>query len=848
MKKLLFPAVSLMNRMGIKFKFILILGLLLIPVIGLSYVTQLNVNKTLNTSYSQKEGLEVVVASVNLMMAVDEVLDEYTYHSVPPQNGNPERLKQATDKVVFLLADLNALAKRSKHLSFSDEQLQKIRSAWDALAIELKYPGRTKVGSAYEHFSSTMLLFTNEVGYSSQLYSASSVKMAHLADALVRRLPALLGTMGSVHRTGGMATSEMAASGEVRDKLLVLIERAEYQHETMELDLASFLEEHPDLKASFIQEDKSMHRFVDLTRQYVMDFASAQAISPEEYYLKGEEALTTTFKFFQKIAPVIEQSLEENVTESRRTYVALLIVVVGGILLLIYLLIGFYMSFMSSLKQLKASAEFIAAGDLTHKVNINTLDEMGQIGKAMEDISEGITRTVYSIVRTSNLFRDVAGRLALSSSITENSVSSQVRDSEETSKSISELSNTVSSVTQNIEQAADAAKQAKDVTRQGHQVVSDVISSVDVLANDIDRVAEVIASLSKESQQINGILDMIREIADQTNLLALNAAIEAARAGEHGRGFAVVADEVRSLAQKTHHATGDIQTMIEKLSHDSSRAVEVMHASETQLETTVEQVKKADQALNEITHLVGAISDMNSRIAVSAEQQSQMAKVLDNNVINMTSAASQAASVARSNVEDSSIIRSLASEAQSQINRFLIDDEVIDNFDTDQKDTLFKWDDSFSVDIPEIDRQHKILVGMLNELHQHVQSRHNVLFIKRVLQGLIDYTDSHFTYEEGLLERFEYPDIEQHKEKHRKLIAEVKGFHERLDSDENFLLDEVMVFLTEWLTNHIKGSDKEYSRDVVPKMAGSRSSASSTVAGEADMDIESFDDDGIDLF
>jgi len=202
--------------------------------------------------------------------------------------------------------------------------------------------------------------------------------------------------------------------------------------------------------------------------------------------------------------------------------------------------------------------------------------------------------------------------------------------------------------------------------------VQDTGSTITELADEIGRAVEVVQTLARDSENIDAILVTIRSIAEQTNLLALNAAIEAARAGEQGRGFAVVADEVRNLAQKTQQATGEIQQMIQQLQNGTRDVVQVMEQSQSRTQRSVEQADAADEALQAITQAVSLINDMNNQIASAAEEQSAVAEDINRNVTNIGQVAQEVAGGAEEASQASAGLTRLAEQQRRLINQFRV--------------------------------------------------------------------------------------------------------------------------------------------------------------------------------
>jgi len=227
---------------------------------------------------------------------------------------------------------------------------------------------------------------------------------------------------------------------------------------------------------------------------------------------------------------------------------------------------------------------------------------------------------------------------------------------------MNQMTATVHEVAQNAQLAADSANQANTEVNTGQAVVNDAINAISKLVQQVETAADVIHILENDSIEIGSVLDVIRSIAEQTNLLALNAAIEAARAGEQGRGFAVVADEVRVLAQRTQISTEEIQTMIEKVQGGAQQAVEAMNQSRSQADVTRDTAAKAGEVLSSITRSVTNINDMNTLIASSSEEQNAVAEEINRNIVSISQGAESVAESATHTATTSDELRNVAEE------------------------------------------------------------------------------------------------------------------------------------------------------------------------------------------
>ena len=274
-------------------------------------------------------------------------------------------------------------------------------------------------------------------------------------------------------------------------------------------------------------------------------------------------------------------------------------------------------------------------------ISVQGGSEIGELAVAINSAMDKTAMSVGELSGCVDRIQVLSKELSNESKGTADGTQRQQREAQEMVDAISAMTATVHEVSQNAAHAAQAARDANKEAVSGQEVVNSVTSAIHSLADEVERAATAIQKLEEDSESIGAILEVIRGIADQTNLLALNAAIEAARAGEQGRGFAVVADEVRTLAQRTQEATEEINDMIARLQEGSSNAVKVMAEGRRQAELSVEQAMKAGDSLQTITGAVGSISEMNDQIASAVEQQTDTSDNISRNLNRMTEFADQ---------------------------------------------------------------------------------------------------------------------------------------------------------------------------------------------------------------
>ncbi|MCD8558530.1 MAG: methyl-accepting chemotaxis protein [Shewanella xiamenensis] len=308
----------------------------------------------------------------------------------------------------------------------------------------------------------------------------------------------------------------------------------------------------------------------------------------------------------------------------------------AGLAMLISILIGLWVnrSVMNPINDIVRNLKTIRQdSDLTIKFRTFNDDELGLISTSLTQVIEHLRGILHSIAEAANTVNSSATELSSFTQETNKRMQQQQAETEQTATAMNEMTATVAEVAQSTSAAADSAKDADTYAANGNRIVIDSISSMSQLSEQIQKTAQVIGFLSNESQSIGRVLDVIKSIAEQTNLLALNAAIEAARAGEQGRGFTVVADEVRTLAQRTQKSTQEIEAMIATLQKGVKEAVNAMEVGIKQVDDANNKANEAGQALKEIVASVDNIAELNAHIATAAEEQSSVAESINRSII-----------------------------------------------------------------------------------------------------------------------------------------------------------------------------------------------------------------------
>jgi len=354
--------------------------------------------------------------------------------------------------------------------------------------------------------------------------------------------------------------------------------------------------------------------------------------------------------------------------ENSRTIVSLFIALAA--LATVALAMMLTRSIVRPLSSAVSAAESVAQGDLTRPIETHGNDEVSRLLKALATMQQNLRETLQGISGSATQLATAADELNAVTLDSTQGLQQQNNEIEQAATAVNQMTAAVEEVARNAVSTSDATRQSSESAHLGQVRVSETATAINALASDVQQTGELVQSLANQSQDIGKVLDVIRAIAEQTNLLALNAAIEAARAGESGRGFAVVADEVRALAYRTQQSTQEIEQMVQGMRSGSSLALDSMQASTARATTTLALAERAGEALQTITASVHEIHERNLVIASAAEEQAQVAREVDRNLVNIRDLSVRSAAGADQTSASSHELSQLANALQGMVRRF----------------------------------------------------------------------------------------------------------------------------------------------------------------------------------
>ncbi|MBO9548401.1 methyl-accepting chemotaxis protein [Pseudomonas sp.] len=412
------------------------------------------------------------------------------------------------------------------------------------------------------------------------------------------------------------------------------------------------------------QFEQSVQAYRDAVRQF-RDAVADITVARAEMTVQGADIVKRSDALYQiQLERRDAESIQARSLQTIATLLALLAGVIAAVVIT--------RQITRPLRDTLQAVERIAGGDLTHDLRVTRRDEIGVLQQGIARMGTTLRELISGIRDGVTQIASAAEELSAVTEQTSAGANSQKVETDQVATAMHEMAATVQEVARNAEQASHAATGADDEARAGDRVVGEAISQIERLAEEVHRSTEAMNLLQQESQKIGSVMDVIKSVAEQTNLLALNAAIEAARAGEAGRGFAVVADEVRGLAQRTQKSTEEIEELVASLQHGTQQVANAMQGSRTLTDSSVELARKAGASLENITGTVSSIQSMNQQIAAAAEQQSAVAEEISRSILNVRDVSEQTAAASDETAASSVELARLGGHLQMLVSQFRV--------------------------------------------------------------------------------------------------------------------------------------------------------------------------------
>ncbi|WP_421262065.1 methyl-accepting chemotaxis protein [Aeromonas jandaei] len=404
------------------------------------------------------------------------------------------------------------------------------------------------------------------------------------------------------------------------------------------------------------------------------DLDKVRSLRKNETRAALEEAGAKSYRLREinnEIAEQMTKGVADLYDSARTMSIVVSLITLGFVVVIAWLLTG---QIRNPVMALLEQTRRVSAGDLTSRIDMQQFnnDELGTLAKGFGEMQTNLRTLVSEVSGSVVQLSSAAEEISSVASQSANNMNAQQHELNQLATAMNEMQATVQEVSRNTSDAASAATSASETAELGAKTVNDSIQRIERVASAIESTAVVIRQLGDDSRNIGMVLEVIRGIAEQTNLLALNAAIEAARAGEQGRGFAVVADEVRTLAKRTQDSTSQINNIIAELQQRAEQAGSTMQQSQDLMNTTVATAREAGESISQISGSVSSISHMNIQIATATEEQGAVSEELNRNVVNISHASEEVASGATQMAQACNELNHLATQLQEMVRRFRV--------------------------------------------------------------------------------------------------------------------------------------------------------------------------------
>ena len=647
MKSLLYPAIALMNRLSFGMKFSLISVLFLLPMLATNYFLVRDSWAQLQGTRIELQSLDLLGSSLALRRDLETLNNQVQINAVLGQSGKAGdlegKISALEQSVLSRLQGLSAMTGDPEHTRVFDGKRDEMIAAFNAQQQETSLLSKSAlIGKLLNKAQMLSQIIASQSGLSRDPQG----DLRQLSELVTSVTPQVTQTLGEGRAMGAYSLGQgfLNSSSSTRfDELLQQLEKLQAEYALKLQDaLGASTAAHTALDPLATASSASLKHGSELFEEQVV-MAETLDAPWQGFYENVSQLMAQTYQLNEATLTFLEQQLEQRLAQKRTHMMVLVSALVAVFVLIFYLYAGFYASTRTTLRRLGAMMNQVAGGDMTVSFVAHSRDELGELGQVFNGTVARIHDLIERVGHTVSQVELQAGQVQAVSAHSNQAVSGQRSQIEQVATAMNQMSSTAQEVARSAAAAVSSAHSVNDETVSGRGLVQSQQGSIASLASEIEASVQVINQLATDSQSISGVLEVIKSIAEQTNLLALNAAIEAARAGEQGRGFAVVADEVRTLARRTQQSTEEIEQMISRLHSGVGAAVKVMGTSHAMANGTVGQSEKVQQALENILGAVGMIVDQNQQIAAAVEQQTAVAHDIDQNIVAINRAGEHAA-------------------------------------------------------------------------------------------------------------------------------------------------------------------------------------------------------------
>ncbi|MEB8284994.1 methyl-accepting chemotaxis protein [Aeromonas veronii] len=668
MKWIFNPAIRLGNQLSFKYKFLLWSCLMLLP---LAY-SMTNLLGRLQDDNAQANRELAGVVNLAPIPAIEQALLTHrnlmTRHAYEVDPVGDDQLKAAAQAVEL---SLQAFADTRQNTP----SFEVIQQGWAALQSEA---GKLEVEQSnlrHDKLLTEVRHLYKHITAASSLIQDPALGTYYMVILASERLPQLRDLLAQVRDRAATIADFGLFQAEGYSGLRFRLDLISATLQELEADLTLLYQIEPAYRAELGQQTDAL---MQLVRQGVETMENKMMkdqlvqLSTKEVQALGDKMDEAITSLAGHVRQRLEADLRQRLAANQRHFWWVTAPLTASLLLYLYLMIGAYLSLRETVGRVRDIAARVNAQDLSQHIEIVGQDELAAISRDYNVTLETLRTLMLRVRENGVTVVESATEIEARTCRSQEVIADQQGETHQVATAIKELAATSQDMAGNALQAARMTQEAQNVVGQGEDVVERTIKAIDHINREVLRTAETIGQLEQQCSQIGGVISVIRGIAEQTNLLALNAAIEAARAGEQGRGFAVVADEVRSLANRTQGATVEIQQMIEQLQSGARASVTAMSAASHEAQEGVGLAQEAQQAFGAITEKVDRMVDTNAIIASAIEQQGAVVNEIERNVVRISDGSDEALQVANAARDAARQIHQLTEQLRAMVQSFVL--------------------------------------------------------------------------------------------------------------------------------------------------------------------------------
>ncbi len=675
MTALFAPGKALLSRISFAQKFVFISLLFYAPLLYFSSIMVRESLSVIHTVEQAKDGIDMLEQLQSIRRLLAQQRDLRVVSNVRQESDVLTREQNVTQQALAAIDQLReGSALQLQTLGVADAMDQLRESTANLAKVSLRSEdGPELVYTAMSEPVTQLQAISMTVFEQSGLNLQKDREVLGMLDVVNRHLTRLADIDGHLRAFGSYGLTVTYLDGftlEALEKNQALLER--FQKEFPET-LANTLQ--PAMAQTFAEQSTDLQQqLAEISRLVEEELITAVSLTLQwdQYFDQMTQAMDTPQRFGVELLSQVAQRLGQ---ERAAAFSAAMRLALGLLILLavtLYVFVSFYLSLRESIGQVRLGATRMAQGDMTVQLAPLGNDEMGQLIYLINDSNKRVRALVEQAASSADRVTELADSVQGYANLSSQGMNAQTSGTQMVAAAISEMTQTVQEVASHAKRAAEVVTVTCNQARQGSKQVNNSLQQVSSLSADISLTRDSITQLAQDSQKISQVIVEIKSIASQTNLLALNAAIEAARAGEQGRGFAVVADEVRSLSQRTQDSTGNIETIIENFLNKIELAVKAMEHSSQVAAGTVEDARSLEAAFDDISHKLTDVVDMTSQIAASVSQQAQVANEIDRNVHDIQESGGEASRQAEATAQASQSMTQEAARLKTSLGAFKV--------------------------------------------------------------------------------------------------------------------------------------------------------------------------------